>query len=78
MEYAWWGAMLWGLDGFAWGEYDYGASSSLPHRHLKARKGLGSRYVQPVSEDRGVFTRRTDTGRVYVDTLTRMAGFVAD
>lgn len=75
MEYAWWGALLWGLDGFACGEHDYAASSILPYRPLKNVEGLGSRYIQPVSEDRGVFTRRTDTGRIYVDTLTRTAGF---
>lgn len=77
-EYAWWGAVLWGLDGFAWGERDYAASSSLPFRRAKASKNLGHRYLQEVVERNGVFTRRTDGGRVYVDTTTRRGGFIAD
>ncbi|MCS6884168.1 MAG: hypothetical protein RMM17_12640 [Acidobacteriota bacterium] len=78
LEYAWWGALLWGLDGFAWGEPDYGTSSNLPFRRVKALSAdIGTNYLSSVITQEGVYIRYTNKGKIFVDTLRYKAGFLS-
>lgn len=76
-ELAWWGTVIWGFDGFGWGEPDFAApSSQLPLRACAARVALESagRYVSEVTRDGSRFVRRTQEGAVEVDFARRSGG----
>lgn len=80
LAYAWWSAVLWGLDGFGWGEPDFsGVSSRLPPRQaLIDRRGVaGSRFTTAVTPTANGFERHTDAGVVIVNRSTRSGHFVA-
>jgi hypothetical protein len=73
---AWWSTVLWGFDGFGWGEPEYAApASELPRRDCAdataadlARVGP---YAAAVSRSGARFTRPAAAGSVEVDFATR-------
>ena len=76
-ELAWWGTVLWGFEGFGWGEPYFGApSSQLPLRACRGGGELESAgpYVSDVTRDRTRFVRRTKQQTVEVDLSRRSGG----
>ena len=79
LEYAWWLALAYGLDGFGWGEPAFsGPTSMFPWRPRpeEAATEIGVRFVGPLTIDDGVYSRVTDCGCIEVNTRTRAARFV--
>jgi hypothetical protein len=79
LAYAWWAALAYGLDGFGWGEPSFsGPTSTLPWRPRPERAivEIGERFVGALALHDGVYARRTDRGRIEVDTRTRAGRFV--
>lgn len=75
MDYAYFSALLYGLDSFGWGEEFYSASSaSLPFRPRK--EFFGTKHVNSITNNGGVYEINTNIGFVVdtvnhtVDTLT--------
>ena len=69
-EYAFAGAVLWGLDGFSWGEPDFASRNNLlPWRGCPAWQGtdLGTRFTSAVRKDGRSFLRATDRGKIRLD-----------
>jgi hypothetical protein len=78
LQYAWWSAFLWDLDGFGWGEPDFGSHDSLlPWRTRPSERGgeLGTRWVSPVLSEAGRYWRRTDKGTILIDTQAHTGRF---
>lgn len=78
-SYAWWSAVVWGLDGFGWGEPGFsGASSMLPPRHtaVAARAVAGTRFVSPARETPHGLERDTDAGRIVLGRAERRGQFI--
>jgi hypothetical protein len=75
-EYAWWSALLWGLDGFAWGEPGFSTSdNALPWRDTPTPI-VGTRFISSVSSKGPAYSRRTDRGTILVDTAAHVFAFV--
>ena len=77
---AWWGNVLWGFNGFGWGEPGYSAEASrMPPRDCSdgglSRAGA---YVSDVTRDGTRFLRRTESGHVEVDFARRLGRAVRD
>lgn len=78
-NYAWWTAVLFGLDGFGWGEPSFAAQSSrLPDRHcslgdatLRALHNSGA-----IGSDNTFFWRKTGAYLIVVDTRTHTVRLV--
>ena len=66
---AWWGTVLWGFDGFGWGEPAFSAPTSiLPRRECEARAGLPeASFTSRVLRSGLRFTRKTRQGVVEID-----------
>jgi hypothetical protein len=69
---AWWGTVLWGFDGFGWGEPDYAApKSELPARDCAgatpASLSSFGAYTSEVARRGSRFTRRAAAGSVEVE-----------
>ncbi len=74
---AWWATVLWGFDGFGWGEPDFAAPSSvLPARGCEDAASLADvgDYVSAVIRDGSRFVRESERGVVEVDFARRTAG----
>jgi hypothetical protein len=79
LDYAWWAALAHGLDGFSWGEPSFGGPTSmLPWRPRPEATvaDMGVRFIGGVAVTDGVYSRRTDTGRIELNTRTRTGRFV--
>jgi hypothetical protein len=79
LAYAWWLALVYGLDGFGWGEPSFSSpTSTLPWRPRPepAIAELGERFVGALALNDGVYSRPTDAGRIEVDTRVRAGRFV--
>jgi hypothetical protein len=71
---AWWAAVLWGFDGFGWGEPAFSApSSALPPRrcHGTGLPGNAGPYVSDVTREGSRFVRRAQRATVEVDFARR-------
>ena len=69
-NYAYAGAVLWGLDGFGWGELDFGARDNLlPWRGCPEWQSadLGTRFTSAVRQEGHSYIRATDRGRIRLD-----------
>jgi hypothetical protein len=66
---AWWGTVLWGFEGFGWGEPAFSAPTSmLPRRECEARAGLpAASFTSRVLRSGLRFTRQTRRGVVEID-----------
>jgi hypothetical protein len=75
---AWWSAVLWGFNGFGWGERFYAApSSTMPMRDCRGEEiAAGGVYASDVAREGTRFTRRTQDGHVEVDLGRRVGRFV--
>lgn len=78
-NYAWWTAVLFGLDGFSWGEPNFAAQSNhLPDRHCS----LGGAMLREIQNSRAVgsddnfFWRRMGSSIVVVDTRSHSVRLV--
>src|SRR5207244_12429136 len=72
-NYAWWTALLYGLDGFAWGEPNFAAlSNTLPDRRcsLEAAVLRAVKQSSAVDSDGRRFWRRAGSFLVVADTAT--------
>jgi len=75
-EYAWWSALLWGLDGFGWVEAGFSSrNNSLPWRDAPS-PAVGARFVSSVGFKGSGYSRRTDRGTILVDTAAHSFRFV--
>jgi hypothetical protein len=73
---AWWATVLWGFDGFGWGEPDYAAPrSAMPLRTCAgepaAALAASGAYVSAVARSGSRFTRQAETASVEVDFAAR-------
>jgi hypothetical protein len=78
LQYAWWSALLWDMDGFGWGEPDFSSHDSvLPWRARPSERGdeLGTRWMSPVLTEASRCSRRTDKGTILIDTQAHTARF---
>ena len=78
VAYAWWAAALHGIDAFSWGEPAFGGpDSSLPwhERPEPLASAIGGRYEDDVALVDGVFSRRTDKGRIDLDSRRHAGTF---
>lgn len=69
-DYAWWSAVLWGIDGFGWGEPSFSSLDNLLPKHenpLLPGNGLGTEFTSDVINKKTKFLRKTDTGKIVVD-----------
>jgi hypothetical protein len=74
LEYAWWSAVLWSLDGFGWGEPSFSSTdSSLPWRPRPELTPLapGERFVSEVQRSQAGYLRDTVNHRLILDTVNR-------
>ena len=84
-NYAWWTALLFGLDGFGWGEPDFAAlSNELPDRRCSLESaGLGalqnshSSGSDAVGSNNTLFWRRAGNSFIVVDTRNHSVRRVA-
>jgi hypothetical protein len=78
LEYAWWLALAYGLDGFGWGEPVFsGPDSMLPWRpRPQGAMEVGGKFVGPLTLYGTVYSRATDRGHIEIDTRTRAVRFV--
>ena len=70
-NYAWWTAVLFGLDGFSWGEPNFAAQSNrLPERScsLGGATLRGSQDSRAVGSDNNFFWRKMGSSLIVVDT----------
>ena len=75
---AWWGSVLWGFQGFGWGEPDFAApTSQMPVRACATQGELASSgdYVADVARDGSRFVRRTEQRVIEIDFRLRSGGF---
>lgn len=78
-DYAYFSALLYGLDGFTWGEPEFGTiHEQLPTIARPVTPGLGTRWlpggvIHAASLD--LHHRMTDTGNVRLDTQRHVGGF---
>ncbi|MEW6733646.1 MAG: hypothetical protein AB1489_20120 [Acidobacteriota bacterium] len=80
LEYAWWSALLWGLEGFGWGEPNFSSvSSELPWRPRPIEKAelLGSYFTSSVTQNNTQYLRATDRGQIVIDTNNFTGRFLA-
>jgi hypothetical protein len=77
LEYAWWSAVLWSLDGFGWGEAAYASDSTLPWRSRPSLSSLtnNDRFVTEVQRSGNQYWRDTMGGRLVIDTALHTATF---
>jgi hypothetical protein len=79
IAYAWWAALAYGVDGFGWGEPSFsGPDSALPWRARPedAAARAGDRFVGAPDVKDGVYARRTNRGRIELDTRRHTGRFV--
>jgi hypothetical protein len=72
-SYAWWTALLYGLDGFGWGEPSFAALSNTLPDHRCRLDGTKLRAFEPssaVSSDNRRFWRKAGNYLVVVDTVS--------
>jgi hypothetical protein len=72
-NYAWWTALLYGLDGFSWGQPDFAAqSNSLPDHRCSLESTMGHAFERPtaVGSDGTHFWRRAGNYLVVGDSAT--------
>lgn len=73
-DYAWWGSLMWGLDGFGWGEPSFSSADNLmPYRTAPTIGDLGV-YTSPVIEQFPLIYRETTGGRIFINTQNHTAG----
>jgi hypothetical protein len=73
-QLAWWGTVLWGFQGFGWGEADFAApSSQMPLRACAADRALtaAGHYVSEVEREGPRFVRRTQYRVLEIDFARR-------
>lgn len=79
LDYAWCSALLYGLDGFGWGEPDYSAASArLPWRPRPSMPALGTQWLPSGvihAPNLSLLHRLTDRGQVRLDTLRHTGAF---
>lgn len=72
-NYAWWTALLYGLDGFGWGEPNFAAlSNTLPDRRCRLEAAVlrAVKQSSAVDSDGRLFWRRAGSFLVVADTAT--------
>ena len=72
-NYAWWTILLYGLDGFSWGEPDFAAlSNTLPDRRCSVDRAVlrGVEQSSAIHSDGRRFWRRVGNFLVVADTVT--------
>jgi hypothetical protein len=78
LQYAWWSAFLWELDGFGVGEPHFSSHDSLLPWRARPSEGageLGARWVSPVLSKADRYWRRRDKGTILIDTRAHTARF---
>jgi hypothetical protein len=67
LDYAWWSALLWGFQGFCWGEVSFGSTNNqIPFRQ-RPKVEISGNFTGNVETNGSIFTRHTDKGFVMID-----------
>jgi hypothetical protein len=77
-DYAWWNAIIWGIDGFSWGEANYSSSNNLlPKREmpLLPKEGLGEKFTSDIIKKKNIYSRKTNRGKIFVDVEKHLGYF---
>lgn len=78
-DYAWYSALMYGLDGLGWGEPDFSASTALlSYRRRPNVVGLGTRWLPGAvihAPSLPVHHRLSDLGQVRLDTALHVGAF---
>lgn len=70
LEYAWHSALLYGYEGFGWGEVQFAAADGISPYRARPQTVLGSRFEGPVVNASPEYFRDMDQGRVTVDSAS--------
>jgi len=76
--YAWYAALLYGHEATGWGEYGYSASGSsngLAPFRTRPTLDPGSAFIGGVTHNGSLHLRRTDLGRIEIDSAAHTYGF---
>ena len=74
--YAWWSAVLWGLDGLGWGEPSFSSRDNAMPWHDIPMPVVGTRFISPILMQATKYSRRTDRGTILLDTAQHTATFM--
>ncbi|PYR88904.1 MAG: hypothetical protein DMF84_26570 [Acidobacteria bacterium] len=78
LNYAWWAAVMAGVDAFGWGEPSFSATDSqLPWRGRPSMPAAVSRssFTGPIASSHNGFQRPTSAGVIHIDTVRRRGRF---
>ena len=70
--YSWYAALILGAEGSAWGEYVFSAAgSSVNASPFRERPSInfGSEYTGNITVNGNLIERKTNTGKLYINTL---------
>lgn len=67
LDYAWWSAVLFGFDGFCWGEKWYAAGDNLMPLRKRPEVDVGKKFDGDVIIEGHLYSRKTDKGMIVVD-----------
>lgn len=79
--YSWYAALILGAEGSAWGEYVFSAGGSAVNSSpFRSRPSLnfGSTYTGKITVNGNLIERKTNTGKLYINTLNHEYGFIPD
>lgn|GEM_PF-790920 len=79
--YSWYAALILGAEGAGWGEYVFSAAgSSVNASPFRERPSInfGSEYTGNITVNGNLIERKTNTGKLYINTLNHEYGFIPD
>lgn len=76
LNFAWWSALLWGFQGFSWGEKWFSSDGNLPFRE-RPSVSVGTSFKGDVVTDQQLFKRDTDLGTILVDPNNHQGSFTS-
>jgi hypothetical protein len=73
--YAWWSAVLWGLDGIGWGQPSFSSEDNFLPLPDTPTVDARTRYSSAVLCQGNICSRHTDRGTIVIDTAQHSAAF---
>lgn len=74
-DYTWYSALLQGYNSVGWGEYLFAALTAVAPFRTRPGVDPGTSYLGPIVAQGSTYRRATNLGGIFVDTVTRAAGF---
>lgn len=79
--YSWYAAVILGAEGAGWGEYVFSAGgltiNAAPFRE-RPSINFGSEYAGKITVNGNLIERKTNKGKIYINTLNHEYGFIPD